>query len=111
MKFSKRPDRHSILESYSGVVKSLANTIMSVLYADSLALDQSLAAKKMPPLRESSPSSQPSVILSPLEETEKDAEKLSSTTWTQNSTSITLSDFMSWNLDQIDSSITKRYLH
>lgn len=100
---------HSILESYSRVLESLASTVMNriedVLYADSLALDPSLAISKMPPSRESSPSPKASAISTPQSETDK----LSSTTGTPNSSSMTLSDFMGWNLEKVETSIRKNH--
>ncbi|XP_027068094.2 rho guanine nucleotide exchange factor 8 [Coffea eugenioides] len=92
---------YAILESYSRVLESLANTVMSriedVLYADSIAQDPSLAIAKWKPSPDSSPSPQQSGVSSPGEETEK----LSSAAETP--TSMTLSDFMGWNLEQAES--------
>ncbi|PSS01891.1 Rho guanine nucleotide exchange factor like [Actinidia chinensis var. chinensis] len=77
---------HSILESYSRVLESLANTVMSriedVLYADSLTQDPSRAASP-------GPGSSPSRV--------HDIEKQNTA---EIPTSMTLSDFMGWNLDQ-----------
>ncbi|KAK6158933.1 hypothetical protein DH2020_006247 [Rehmannia glutinosa] len=87
----------SILESYSRVLESLANTVMSriqdVLYADSLAQDPSLAVVTWKQSMDSIPSPTLSSFPSPSEE----AEKLSSAAETP--TSMTLSDFMGWNLE------------
>lgn len=92
---------YAILESYSRVLESLANTVMSriedVLYADSIAQDPSLAVAKWKPSPDSSPSPQLSGVSSPGEETEK----LSSAAETP--TSMTLSDCMGWNLEQAES--------
>ncbi|XP_028058661.1 rho guanine nucleotide exchange factor 8-like [Camellia sinensis] len=97
---------YSILECYSRVLESLANTVMSriedVLYADSLTQNPSLALSKRKPSMDSLPveglGSSPS---------SEDMEKLNSITDTPNS--MTLSDFMGWNLDQGETEIKKNY--
>ncbi|CAI9758984.1 unnamed protein product [Fraxinus pennsylvanica] len=81
---------HSILESYSRVLESLANTVMSriedVLYADSLAQDPLLAVVTW---KLSMDSTTTSPTLSSFPSTGEETEKLSSTP-----TSMILSDFM-----------------
>ncbi|KAL7168137.1 hypothetical protein ACSBR2_038558 [Camellia fascicularis] len=97
---------YSILECYSRVLESLANTVMSriedVLYADSLTQNPSLALSKrklsMDSLPVEGPGSSPS---------SEDMEKPNSITDTPNS--MTLSDFMGWNLDQGETEIKKNY--
>ncbi|KAK6137068.1 hypothetical protein DH2020_029193 [Rehmannia glutinosa] len=97
----------SILESYSRVLESLANTVMSriqdVLYADSLAQDPSLAVVTWKQSMDSIPSPTLSSFPSPSEE----AEKLSSAAETP--TSMTLSDFMGWNLEPPQTDIRKNH--
>ncbi|KAL7096967.1 hypothetical protein ACP275_10G113300 [Erythranthe tilingii] len=87
----------SILESYSRVVESLGNTVMSriqdVLYADSLAADPSLAlANWNIESGESTPSPTLSSLASPIEQ---ESEKMSCAGETPSS--MTLSDFMGWD--------------
>ncbi|KAI7987024.1 Rho guanine nucleotide exchange factor 8 [Camellia lanceoleosa] len=97
---------YSILECYSRVLESLANTVMSriedVLYADSLTQNPSLALSKrklsMDSLPVEGPGSSPS---------SEDMEKPNTITDTPNS--MTLSDFMGWNLDQGETEIKKNY--
>ncbi|CAI9100349.1 OLC1v1037328C1 [Oldenlandia corymbosa var. corymbosa] len=93
---------HAILESYSRVLESLANTVMSriedVLYADSVALDPSLLVAKQRPSRSSSPR------LSNFSSTGEETERLSSV---GTPTSMTLSDFMGWNVEQAESDLKK----
>ncbi|CAK9155177.1 unnamed protein product [Ilex paraguariensis] len=97
---------HSILESYSRVLESLANTVMSriedVLYVDSLTQDPSLPVSRKKLSMDSSPSPQPQPpsSISSMEETEK----LNSA---DTPTSMTLSDFMGWNLEQGDTGMKK----
>lgn len=95
----------SILESYSRVLESLANTVMSriqdVLYADSLAQDPSLELSTWDQSGDSSPSPTLSSFTSPEEETEK----LSSAAETPSS--MTLSDFMGWNLEPPETDVKK----
>lgn len=97
------------MESYSRVLESLANTVMSriedVLYADSLAQDPSLAVVTWKPSIDS-PTTSPTLssFPSPWEETEK----LSSAEETP--TSMTLSDFMGWKLEPSeDTNIRRNY--
>ncbi|KAL8234878.1 hypothetical protein R6Q59_020978 [Mikania micrantha] len=78
---------YAILESYSRVLESLANTVMNriedVLYADNVAQDPSLMAKKRTTLSRrvlDEPNGQLTPPGSP--------------------TSMTLSDFMGWSVDQ-----------
>ncbi|CAK9172772.1 unnamed protein product [Ilex paraguariensis] len=97
---------HSVLESYSRVLESLANTVTSriedVLYADSLTQDPSLPASRKKHSMDSSPlaSPPPGSLLSAMEETEK----LNSP---ETPSSMTLSDFMGWNLDQGETDMRK----
>ncbi|KAJ4957748.1 hypothetical protein NE237_024859 [Protea cynaroides] len=85
----------SVLESYSRILESLAFTVMSriedVLYADSLAKNPSLAESDRKLSIDSSPVVGPVKFPNPDEE----LEKLNSV-----DTSMTLSDFMGWHLDQ-----------
>ncbi|XP_043697332.1 rho guanine nucleotide exchange factor 8-like, partial [Telopea speciosissima] len=87
----------SVLESYSRILESLAFTVMSriedVLYADSLAKDPSLAESKRKLSVESLPVVEPVKFSGPGEE----SELLNSA---ETPTSMTLSDFMGWHLDQ-----------
>ncbi|KAG8376032.1 hypothetical protein BUALT_Bualt09G0021500 [Buddleja alternifolia] len=91
----------SILESYSRVLESLANTVMSriqdVLYADSITLNPSLAISTRKLLRESTLSPTLSSFPSPGRD---ETDKLSSAAETP--TSMTLSDFMGWEIDPAD---------
>lgn len=83
----------AILESYSRILESLAFTVMSriedVLYADSLTQDGSFQTD---PLQES----QPAQLTSSGEQNET------------LSNSMTLSDFMGWNLDQGEPDMNKK---
>ncbi|XP_042492433.1 rho guanine nucleotide exchange factor 8-like isoform X2 [Macadamia integrifolia] len=87
----------SVLESYSRILESLAFTVMSriedVLYADSLAKDPSLAESNRQLSMDSFPAVRPVKFLNAGEE----LEKLNSV---ETPTSMTLSDFMGWHLDQ-----------
>ncbi|XP_034696652.1 rop guanine nucleotide exchange factor 12 isoform X1 [Vitis riparia] len=89
---------HAILESYSRILETLAFTVLSriedVLYADSLAQNPALASCKRNPLRGSSSDPEPLNFPNPKEE----IEKLSTGT----PQSMTLSDFMGWNLEKED---------
>ena len=89
---------HAILESYSRILETLAFTVLSriedVLYADSLAQNPALASCKRNPLRGSSLDPEPLNFPNPKEE----IEKLSTGT----PQSMTLSDFMGWNLEKED---------
>ncbi|KAK1377607.1 Rho guanine nucleotide exchange factor 8 [Heracleum sosnowskyi] len=93
---------HSILESYSRVIESLANTVMSriedVLYADSATQDPSLATSQIKPVIDSSPSSYPVGF------SEDDPEKV---TPVGSPNAMTLSDFMGWNLEGSDADMKK----
>ncbi|PIN08138.1 hypothetical protein CDL12_19293 [Handroanthus impetiginosus] len=86
----------SVLECYSRVLESLANTVMSriedVLYADSLAQDPSLAVAKWRRSTDSAPSPTLTSSASP----EEEADKSNSCAGTP--TSRTLSDFMGLEL-------------
>ncbi|KAI3802922.1 hypothetical protein L1987_31069 [Smallanthus sonchifolius] len=85
---------HAILESYSRVLESLANTVMNriedVLYADKVAQDPSLLAKKR--------------TMSSRGVLDESSSQVSGQTPIQtptgSPTSMTLSDFMGWNVDQ-----------
>lgn len=93
---------HSILESYSRVLESLANTVMSriedVLYADSATQDPSLAMSRIKSVRNSSPSSCPGDFA------EDDPEKV---TPMGSPNAMTLSDFMGWNVEGGDTDMKK----
>ncbi|XP_073066978.1 rho guanine nucleotide exchange factor 8-like isoform X1 [Primulina eburnea] len=95
----------SILESYSRVLESLANTVMSriedVLYADSLAQDPSLEAGTWNQSTKYSSQSQP---LS----REDEAGNLSSAAETPTG-SMTLSDFMGWDVEPPVTKIRKNH--
>ncbi|PSS20867.1 Rho guanine nucleotide exchange factor like [Actinidia chinensis var. chinensis] len=96
---------YAILESYSRVLESLANTVMSriedVLYADSLTQDPSLELCKLKPSTDSSPTeargSSPTTEDSEVPRT------------ADSPTSRTLSDFMGWNFDQGETAINKNH--
>ncbi|CAL5339273.1 rop guanine nucleotide exchange factor 9-like [Camellia sinensis] len=95
---------HSILESYSRVLESLANTVMSriedVLYADSLTQDPSLVVSKRKPSMDSLPAEG-------LESSPSSAEEIEKPNTTETPTSMTLSDFMGWGLDQGEAEMKK----
>lgn len=95
----------SILESYSRVLESLANTVMSriedVLYADSVTQDPSLAASRRTLSRDFSSSPRATSFPSPGDETEKSP--------SETPTSMTLSDFMGWGLDQGETDVKRTY--
>nr|XP_043626063.1 rho guanine nucleotide exchange factor 8-like [Erigeron canadensis] len=84
---------HAILESYSRVLESLASTVMNriedVLYADNVAQDPSLLASRKP-----------------LEESNGQIGQNQGQTPTGSPTSLTLSDFMGWSIDQEGASTT-----
>ncbi|KAL0427031.1 UNVERIFIED_CONTAM: Rho guanine nucleotide exchange factor 8 [Sesamum latifolium] len=89
----------SVLESYSRVLETLANTVMSriedVLYADSVAQNPSLAVVKV----EQPTDPLPSPTISNPPNPEEEAEKMSSPApgaAPETPTSMTLSDFMGW---------------
>ncbi|XP_074372037.1 rop guanine nucleotide exchange factor 12-like isoform X2 [Apium graveolens] len=88
----------AILESYSRVLESLANTVFSriedVLYADSMTQNPSLAISKMKPVKDSSPGPRISSAEDELE-----------TVGTPSS--MTLSDFMGWNYEGADAEMKK----
>ena len=92
---------HAILESYSRVLESLANTVMSriedVLYADSLTQNPSLAINKMKTAIDSSPRPR-------MSSAEDESEK---PTPVGTPGSMTLSDFMGWNFEAADSDMKK----
>uniref|UniRef100_A0A0V0IKA0 Putative rho guanine nucleotide exchange factor 8-like n=1 Tax=Solanum chacoense TaxID=4108 RepID=A0A0V0IKA0_SOLCH len=100
---------HSVLESYSRVLESLANTVMSriedVLYADSLTQDPSLAIEK---LNLSSADSSPQFPLSGMSSPrELEAEVLSSAAQTPAAETPTLSDFIGWSEELGDTGMKK----
>ncbi|KAK9060766.1 hypothetical protein SSX86_021472 [Deinandra increscens subsp. villosa] len=81
---------HAILESYSRVLESLANTVMNriedVLYADNVAQDPSLLEKKR--------------TMSSRRTPDESKGQTPGQTPTGSPTSMTLSDFMGWSVDQ-----------
>ncbi|CAN4096347.1 unnamed protein product [Withania somnifera] len=97
---------HSVLESYSRVLESLANTVMShiedVLYADSLTQDPSLAIEKLS--FSSADSSSPLPLSGISTPKELEAEVLSSAGQTP-----TLSDFIDWDEEQEDAGVKKNH--
>ncbi|KAJ8568879.1 hypothetical protein K7X08_032576 [Anisodus acutangulus] len=97
---------YAVLESYSRVLESLANTVMSriedVLYADSVAQDPSLAIAKWNPSADSSPQQPLSGMSTPKG---GETEMLSSAAETP--TSMTLFDFMGWNMEQGEGDVKK----
>ncbi|KAH0774234.1 hypothetical protein KY290_011371 [Solanum tuberosum] len=100
---------HSVLESYSRVLESLANTVMSriedVLYADSLTQDPSLAIEK---LNLSSADSSPQFPLSGMSSPrELETEVLSSAAQTPAAETPTLSDFIGWSEELGDTGMKK----
>ncbi|XP_051114320.1 rho guanine nucleotide exchange factor 8-like [Andrographis paniculata] len=91
----------SSLESYSRVLETLGNTVLSriedVLYADKMARDPSLAAE--PPSHQAVESLPlPSKLNAYPNPEENNSDKLDSSAETPTS-SMTLSDFMGWNLE------------
>lgn len=86
----------AILESYSRVLESLANTVFSriedVLYADSMTQNPSLPVSKMKSLKDSSPGQR-------LSSAEDEFER---PTPVGSPNSMTLSDFMGWNFEGAD---------
>ncbi|KAL0463873.1 UNVERIFIED_CONTAM: Rop guanine nucleotide exchange factor 12 [Sesamum latifolium] len=84
-----------ILESYSRIIESLAFTVLSriedVMHADNLARNPTNAEQKKAPIKEPSPIKTP-------EKTPNDKEENTA----QTPTSMTLLDFMGWNLDSGD---------
>ncbi|OIT01636.1 PREDICTED: rho guanine nucleotide exchange factor 8-like [Nicotiana attenuata] len=99
---------HSILESYSRVLESLANTVMSriedVLYADSLTQDPSFAIANQNLSADSSPPLPLSGVSTPKE---LEAEVLSSTAQTPSSR--TLFDFIGWNVELGETGMKKNH--
>ncbi|KAL2228978.1 rop guanine nucleotide exchange factor 9 [Sesamum indicum] len=95
----------SVLESYSRVLETLANTVMSriedVLYADSVAQNPSLAVVKV----EQPTDPLPSPTISNPPNPEEEAEKLSPAPETP--TSMTLSDFMGWKDEPSEPEVVK----
>ncbi|GFQ00543.1 rho guanine nucleotide exchange factor 8 [Phtheirospermum japonicum] len=95
----------SILESYSRVLETLANTVMSriqdVLYADSVAQDPSLSVVTCNSQVDSPTLS--SNLPSPDDELEK------SSSAAETPTSMTLFDFMGWNLEPPEADIKKNH--
>ncbi|XP_042492695.1 rho guanine nucleotide exchange factor 8-like [Macadamia integrifolia] len=93
----------SVLESYSRILESLAFTVMSriedVLYADSLARDPSLAESD----RKLSVNSL-AIGRVKFPDAEEEIQKLNSI---DTPTSMTLSDFMGWHLDQGETELKK----
>lgn len=87
---------HAILESYSRVLESLASTVMNriedVLYADNVAQDPSLAASKR--------TRSTRVALDESNGPTLGKSQSQSQTPTGSPTSMTLSDFMGWSVDQ-----------
>lgn len=87
---------HAVLESYSRVLESLANTVMSriedVLYADAITQDPSLAVSRRETPIDSSSFSRSGNLSSPRDEAEK-------STPAETPNSMTLSDFMGWNME------------
>ncbi|KVH93905.1 hypothetical protein Ccrd_004037 [Cynara cardunculus var. scolymus] len=92
---------HAILESYSRVLESLANTVMNriedVLYADNMAQDPSLPANK----RTTSSRVSLGAFIDPT------TAQSPGHTPTGSPTSRTLSDFMGWSVDQEGTETTK----
>lgn len=84
---------HAVLESYSRVLESLASTVMNriedVLYADNVAQDPSLLAKKK--------STSARVRVATSEDSNETPDHSPGQTPTE---SMTLSDFMGWSIDQ-----------
>ncbi|KAK4430830.1 Rho guanine nucleotide exchange factor 8 [Sesamum alatum] len=97
----------SVLESYSRVLETLANTVMSriedVLYADSVALNPSLAVVKV----EQPTDSLPSPTISSVPNPEEEVHKLSPIPAPETPTSMTLSDFMGWNVEPTEPEVAK----
>lgn len=92
----------AVLESYSRILESLAYTVLSriedVLHADHLARNPSQALGKRNQLRNPSPATDTERFSTPREETEKVHSA-------ETPTSMTLSDFMGWDLDQGDADL------
>lgn len=93
---------HAVLESYSRVLESLANTVMNriedVLYADSLTQEPSpIKTSSRHPSMDLSASPGPGTM-TPIEDQ----------TPAETPTSMTLSDFMGWSLESGDSADMKK---
>ncbi|GMH03689.1 hypothetical protein Nepgr_005528 [Nepenthes gracilis] len=95
---------HAILESYSRILESLAHTVLSriedVLYADSPTQESSLAqykSKGVGNIRINGPMKFPDAV--------QEIEELNAA---DTPTSMTLSDFMGWNLDQGETEMKRR---
>ncbi|XP_074285324.1 rop guanine nucleotide exchange factor 12-like [Silene latifolia] len=88
---------HALLESYSRILESLAHTVLSriedVLYADSLTQNPSLAQSKRNPLTDVK------ITSTKFPNADEEIEKLNAA---GTPTSMTLSDFMGWTMDQGD---------
>ncbi|KAK9677103.1 hypothetical protein RND81_11G121400 [Saponaria officinalis] len=88
---------HALLESYSRTLESLAHTVLSriedVLYADSLTQNPSLAQNKRNSLLDVK------ITSMKFPNPDEEFERLNATA---THTSMTLSDFMGWNLDNGD---------
>ncbi|KAF8027567.1 hypothetical protein BT93_E0469 [Corymbia citriodora subsp. variegata] len=86
----------AILESYSRILESLAFTVLSriedVLHADYIAQNPSQASRKRNPLRDC-----PSLTGTQKFNAQEEIEKLN---LSEAPSSMTLSDFMGWNMDQ-----------
>ncbi|KAL0345232.1 UNVERIFIED_CONTAM: Rho guanine nucleotide exchange factor 8 [Sesamum radiatum] len=100
----------SVLESYSRVLETLANTVMSriedVLYADSVAQNPSLAVVKL----EQPTDALPSPTISNPQNPEEEAEKMLSpapAAAPETPTSMTLSDFMGWKDEPAEPEVVK----
>lgn len=93
---------HAILESYSRVLESLANTVTNriedVLYADSLS-------QEPPPVKTSSRN--PSMDLSAASPGPGTFTPIEDQTPAETPTSMTLSDFMGWSLDSGETDMNK----
>ncbi|KAL6996470.1 Rop guanine nucleotide exchange factor 12 [Sarracenia purpurea var. burkii] len=95
----------AVLESYSRILESLAFTVISriedVLHADSLAQNPSLGEQKRHPLRD------PSLVMK-TDKFPNAKEELEKLQITEIPTSMTLSDFMGWTLDQVENDEMKK---
>lgn len=93
----------AILESYSRIIESLAFTVLSriedVMHADSHARDPTSGEQRKPPLKEAT-----ILIGSEKLNAKEELEKLNSA---EAPGSMTLLDFMGWNMDQGDVEMKK----